>query len=560
MARSKTPAKKPVRHRTPRWVFALGLIPFLGILWVWFSALSFVPVPWPDDSAFYFPAKDLFSWPPRWVMIPQAPFEPSYREWNFNTMPLFPILIGLARWIGIDGSHALKLLPLGAWFFSCAYILYALGKEPRTPVLLVGAMLVLTFDPILRWSSVLVRPESLIGFCGVFILFGYRFGWPRLLRERLYFHPVSLALAIGAYLHFNAIHLVPLVLVLYWNEPKKILKIGGLTALALVPWMITAAFKPALFVQQMELQFTRLTGYRNPWLNTWRDFMSALHSDMGTPEPWSPGIRLAIEICVFFSPFLLIASLALLAKRSVGGARFLHTVGGRSLLGAFVWFICSLYLWHTKAEVWFTHYIHLTFFAWAILAAHEAFEFLRERETGRPTNLAYAIPVFLIAVGAMFFTEQKAQADRLGATQTWKWSTYADWIDCIDQQLRAEETRLGHPKPFRVWAPTFPDILIELSRKHPDWEFTRTNDFFARWDLGVQHGRDVHVMVVPETFRGDEQFYSGPLSERPNAQSVWMNWDQYFLIRLQKDPTFKPRRYLCQRGRWDAFIYLPAID
>ncbi|HAR44457.1 MAG TPA: hypothetical protein DCS07_17805 [Bdellovibrionales bacterium] len=52
----------------------LGLIPVGIALWVWLSPLAFVPVPWPDDSAFYFVGRDFFQWPPRWVMIPQAPF------------------------------------------------------------------------------------------------------------------------------------------------------------------------------------------------------------------------------------------------------------------------------------------------------------------------------------------------------------------------------------------------------------------------------------------------------------------------------------------------------
>ena len=76
----------------------------MAILTFWFSRLSIIPVPWPDDSAFYLVAKDLFSWPPRWVMLSQAPWEPSYAEWNFNTMPLFPILLGIGRAVGISGS------------------------------------------------------------------------------------------------------------------------------------------------------------------------------------------------------------------------------------------------------------------------------------------------------------------------------------------------------------------------------------------------------------------------------------------------------------------------
>src|SRR3954464_10297543 len=97
---------------------AICLIPVFAALIVWFSALSFVPVPWPDDSAFYFVAKELFHWPPRWVMLPQAPFEPTYRISNFNTMPLFPVLIGLGRFFGIDGSWGLKFWSLIPWGLS----------------------------------------------------------------------------------------------------------------------------------------------------------------------------------------------------------------------------------------------------------------------------------------------------------------------------------------------------------------------------------------------------------------------------------------------------------
>src|SRR3954465_2427063 len=97
------------------WERLIPLIPVIVMLWVWASSLAFVPVPWPDDSAFYFVAKELFKWPPRWVMLPQAPFEPTYEIFNFNTMPLYPILIGIGRWFGIDGSFLLKFWPLTGW-------------------------------------------------------------------------------------------------------------------------------------------------------------------------------------------------------------------------------------------------------------------------------------------------------------------------------------------------------------------------------------------------------------------------------------------------------------
>src|SRR3954462_13678065 len=105
------------------------LIPVFAAVWVWFSPLVFVPVPWPDDSAFYFVARELFKWPPRWVMLPQAPFEPTYRIFNFNTMPLYPILIGLGRWFGVDGTFLIKIWPLSAWALSGSLLAAVLYRQ-----------------------------------------------------------------------------------------------------------------------------------------------------------------------------------------------------------------------------------------------------------------------------------------------------------------------------------------------------------------------------------------------------------------------------------------------
>ncbi len=523
----------------------IALIPACGILWVWLSSLSFVPVPWPDDSAFYFPAKDLFSWPPRWVMIPQSPFEPTYREWNFNTMPLFPILIGILRLFAIDGSHALKLLPLAGWFCSCFLVVRALRLSGAHFLLLLAAACGMAFDPVLRWSSVLVRPESLIGALGVAILYGYRFGWAPILRERRFFDPTALCLGLAALLHFNAIHLVPMVLVLYARDPKRILKIGGLTALGLVPWLLTIAWHPKLFWQQMELQFGRLSGYQNPWLSSWEPFVSAILGDMGSPEPWSAGFRFATIACVYLVP-----ALALLMVYSLRSRARIISREGTTLLAGFVWFASAIFLWHHKAEVWFTHYFHLAFWAWGMLVLFEAQRELRTR--------FFAVP--FLAIGLVFLYEQGAQTLRLERTESWHWRTYDRWVECVDEYLTEEYERRGRPEIFRVWGPNYPDILVELSRKHPKWEFTRTNDFHTRWNEAVRHGYEVDAMVVTEIFRADEVSYQGDLAWKPRTRSVWMHWEHYFLKRLQDDPTFKPRRYLCQQGRWDAFLYFPEIQ
>ena len=137
----------------------LWSVPFAAVAWFWLSPLSFVPVPSPDDAAFYFAAHELFKWPPRWVMPPQTPFEPTYAVFNFNTMPLYPILIGIGRWAGIDGSYLLKLWSLSA-LGACGGILAAACYRAGLPVLLALLLaLIVTMDPALRWASVVVRPE-----------------------------------------------------------------------------------------------------------------------------------------------------------------------------------------------------------------------------------------------------------------------------------------------------------------------------------------------------------------------------------------------------------------
>ncbi|MEK6578223.1 MAG: hypothetical protein AABZ55_03270, partial [Bdellovibrionota bacterium] len=147
--------QNPLARRAP--LLAVVLTPLLLMLWVWLSPLSFVPVPWPDDSAFYFVAKDFFSWPPRWVMIPQAPFEPTYRIFNFNTMPLYPLLIGLGRLIGIDGSWGIKFWPLMGWASSLSLLGFALFRRKLPWGLCLLVVSAGALDPELRWASVLVR-------------------------------------------------------------------------------------------------------------------------------------------------------------------------------------------------------------------------------------------------------------------------------------------------------------------------------------------------------------------------------------------------------------------
>lgn len=534
------------------WNWLLVTLPLLAVLGVWLTPLSFVPVPWPDDSAFYFVGKDLFHWPPRWVMTSQAPFEPTYRIWNFNTMPLLPILIGLGRFIGIDGSFALKFWSLLPWGLSGSLLVFSL-RRARLPIGL-SALVALAFasDPALRWGSVLIRPEPMIGLFGMALVLGLTFGFPARLEARGRFRdPIALLLALAAYAHFNAVHLlfpvcITFALALRW---KRLVEIALESALYLTPWFLTILAHPVIFTLQMKTQWARLA-VPNDWLSSIDHALNSLFQSLGSPEPWPSVLKIAsipLWALIFLS---IVAGLAIpIGRKLLARAQAPSDATPElSLVPSAAWVLGTLWLWHTKPEVWFTYYIHLAL--WTFLGV----ALVRLRDRWRLARAGLALIAAVCA--AMFLWVDLSQALRLGATSSWHWSIYRDFITCIDGQLSELDRKLGGRRPFRVWDPTFPDITIELSRRHPDWEFTRTSDFWERRQLAIKHAHEVEAVVVPETINWAERNLSGPMSEHPEIQSTWLTWKDYLLYPLWSDPSWKPsNRYLCQRGRWQAFIF-----
>jgi DNA-binding Lrp family transcriptional regulator len=252
------------------------------------------------------------------------------------------------------------------------------------------------------------------------------------------------------------------------------------------------------------------------------------------------------------------------------------------------WVLGACWLWESKPEVWFTYYIHAAVWVFAgilLISARRAFARSASRVAERVKLLskegeiesfeadaewrrlsgAHTIRggiaglLVLGLVGSLGISAYVAAEQAFTPPQktSWSWSVYRSLVDCVDQDLMALEKRLGSPKDFRVWGPTFPDILIELSLRHPHWQFTRTNDFHARRPQAVEHGvKDVHAMVTTETLQPEESWLTGLQSEFPLIRSVWMTWDAYYLSEFLKIPDWMPHRRYCQRGRWRAFLYL----
>jgi hypothetical protein len=557
-------------HAQNQKLLTLWLIALIGpaaALWVWNSALSFVPVPWPDDSAFYFVAKDLFKWPPRWVMLPQAPFEPTYRIWNFNTMPLYPILLGLGRLIGIDGSHALKAWPLAFWALSSSFLGAALYKA-RLPAFLAALVaLALAMDPELRWGSVLVRPESLIGLAGIVLVTGLSLGWfTKEDYEHSFWDPISALLAIGAYAHFNAVHLLFAVLPVLIYRPRRLVDVALKTTIYLAPWIFTVVLKPALFVQQMTLQWQRLA-VPNSWLSSASSAIRSLFQALGAPNDWPIVLyasAIGIWALILIAAGIFIKAIIRYFVQAYKLGRFPRAAEGPSpdeisLVPAAGWVMGTAWLWHNKPEVWFVYYIHLavwTFAGIALLKLWKSWTQSNYQNTARQLLPLSALTAVMAAATYIFIYTNQTQAEDFGKTQTWNWDAYHEFVSCIDNTLTQYAERKRSFAPFQVWAPTFPDVTIELSRHHPDWNLSRTNDFYSRTRLALQHGMDVDAMVVTETLNWQERNIDAPWSQHPEVHSVWMDWKGYYLNQFMTMPGWKPIRHLCQKGRWQAFIFM----
>jgi hypothetical protein len=533
----------------------LAITPLAIALWVWLSPLAFIPVPWPDDSAFYFVAKELFKWPPRWVMLPQAPFEPTYRVFNFNTMPLYPILIGLGRFVGIDGSFLLKFWPLAAWGLTGSLLVTALNKRGLPFVGCFLLALVFASDPEMRWASVLVRPESLIGLFGMSLVLGLTFGFPQRFRPRKLWDPVSFLLALTAYAHFNAIHLVWPVLFAFAFEPERLLRIAGITALYLSPWILLVLTHLNVFLTQMATQWTRLD-VGNEWLKSPSEAINSLFQSLGNPDPWPDALSWgSVQMWLITIGALLYGISTLLHE---GMNRILYRSpaplsSSPSLFPALGWIAGSIWLWNSKPEVWFVYYIHVAIWTFTGIAALK----LWTHPSPERRKILISLSLMMMILAGLFNYVNLSQAVRMSKSETWKWATYHQFVDCVDHRLVALEKNLGpRSTPFKVWCPTFPDITIELSRRHPQWELSRTNDFAHRNDMAVQHGWDTDAVVVTETLTWEERSISGPASQYPQIESTWMNWKEYFLNRLFTAPGWKPNRWVCQKGRWQAFLYM----
>ena len=249
----------------------------------------------------------------------------------------------------------------------------------------------------------------------------------------------------------------------------------------------------------MKVQWLRLA-VGNDWLSTPEKALKGVFQAMGSPVPWPDSLSWASAIywaLIFAALGALVYGLAQAALEHFGKQEQRST--GPSLVPSAAWVLGAAWLWDTKPEVWFTYYLHEALITFAGIAALGA---RLKVPAGRTDRLRWALSGAAV-LGALGLTGIFAGADtsilkEISEDPSWRWNTYRAFVDCIDDRLIDVEQGKPPGTTFSVWDPTFPDVTVELSRRHPNWDLTRTNDFYTRNNLAILHGKTVDAVVVPE--------------------------------------------------------------
>ncbi len=540
-----------------------GVISFAVFAWFGFSRLAFSPVPWPDGSAFYLPSLGLLGWPPVWKMHSQAAFVPSYDIANFNMMPLLPGILGVMTHLGLaqllGGPLAIKVVSLGALFLAAWTLWMWLWKISRSLWLATVVGLAFLLDPTLRWGTWVVRSEIWIGLI-----------WVGLLRELSYLNSIhtihsknrslwtiSALLAASAWIHFEAIILVPATAVglfqLQKNRGKvewirSCVQVGLRTSLFLLPWGAYVLSNFSIFLDQMQTQFHRLA-HGNFWVSTPYLLFHSLFLDLGSPESVPKFFNLGkglFWLCVIGLTFWT----AFVVSKPDSDRNRHPWVSLPVLLAGGVAFWTSFYLWVTKPEIWFITLCHATLWPWVGLV-------LIRMKNSFPKNalqltvLGYAVISFLASIG-----QQKK------IHPSFSWPVYGDWVSCIERtvSLAAEK------KNPKIWQPHVPDILVELSYRHSAWDLTRTLDFDALKEKSWKFTTQVDALVMSRYLspRLNEVIppYEGP--ERPSDQKLVENevdqpFGSWILTRLPAEQPGQWERRVCQVGPFFADVAVRVV-
>ena len=147
-----------------------------------------------------------------------------------------------------------------------------------------------------------------------------------------------------------------------------------------------------------------------------------------------------------------------------------------------------------------------------------------------------------LTAGYALFSVAANLSQQLKIQPVYSWSNDPRWVDCIDSVV----TKTAVKGPPKVWQPHIPDILVELSSRHPEWDLTRTMDFESEKDKARKFTQVADVIVMSRFFNLEGDFnswnYQGP--ERQQDME---------LVSQEIDQPFGPL-ILSQGGQWNRQI------
>jgi hypothetical protein len=528
----------------PRYLLALIVLISLAF---WASALSFSPVPWPDDAAFFLPALDLAKWPPVYRMHAQAPFVPTYDIANFNTMPLLPILLAIGKLAGIATDHGIRIfgiIALGAWAWLLVLWMQKRGLSTTWIWLITLAALL---SPTIRWGATVVRTEVWVGLLWTPILMELD-GFFK--KKNVWRLPVFLALS--AYTHFEAIVWVTPVAVgiLFkkgdFKTNTRLLFGVGLRTLALLsPWILYGIWHWKIFWIQMDTQFGRLDIPQHPFMHSAYSVFHSLFISLGSPVSFPKFFN--------FGKFLTWGVLLFSFFKNIRPKNLSDSVTIASAVGL----VSTFYLCYVKPEVWFTTLIHMSLWPMVIATVTPSAQNWNLQRTAaipnpstppRSGSLRMAAQVCL---GTLVFFQAA-----LAIHQWWKikndysWARYRDWVDCIDNTIGQRQ---------RIWQPQWPDVLVELSGRNPKRDYTRAVDFEGIDHLLKKHAESSEVIIHSWFWGLEEPISKQDYSGNPRIQDIetltdhpWLQFKQFNALKMNEGTVAlgSNKWYLkiCQRG------------
>lgn len=481
-----------VRH------FFSALIPALlvGLIIYWwvYTRLAFSPVPWPDGSAFYLPGFDWFLGSLKYRMHAQSAFIPSYDEANFNTMPFLPALFGISELLGLSKllggpvqmTRVLSLVPL----FLAAYFLFQILKPKGVWISSLISLCAL-MDPVLRWGTLVVRPETWIGLIWIWIIYVLKRHKPE---SKTSSWGIPILLALAAYIHFEAIYLIPGLftwgIITYFNRPKKLISILIIytfrTALFLVPWLIYVARHWGLFLLQMDTQFHRLEQI-NIYTQSLYSFFHSLFIALGSAE----------HLPKFFNiyKFLFWGSIFALSFRIIKILTQKKATNDSVLfLSCGAVFVSFLTLWTRKPEVWFITLIHFGFWTWLVV------HFAEVQSTFIKTRFALGFFGIWLSLSVSTQAVQHSKTD-----SQYSRVQYNEWISCIHRTIARFAGAIGKREDIKIWQPHVPDALVELQHREPKWDLTRALDFQKNIQTAWEYTFKVNAIILSRHFKAPSE-------------------------------------------------------